>query len=145
MPRPILRSALAVIGGAAALFIVVVGVSVYAPADSGCGNVALTEVSAPDLQHKAVVFQRDCGATTGLSTQVSILDSAAALTSDVGNTFVADTNHGGAPSGEGGGPHVTVRWHESGSLVVAHHPAARVFKAERQVESIHVTYEPLAQ
>ena len=39
---------------------------------AGCGNDLVKEVPSPNGKMKAVVFQRDCGATTGFSTQISL-------------------------------------------------------------------------
>src|SRR5687767_10343542 len=38
-----------------------------------CGNDIQLTVVSPDRKLKAVVFERSCGATTGFSTQVSVL------------------------------------------------------------------------
>ncbi len=55
-----------------------------------CGNEVFQEVVSPDGTYKAVVFQRDCGATTGFSTQVSILKASSQLTNRGGNVFAMD-------------------------------------------------------
>jgi hypothetical protein len=112
-----------------------------------CGNDVLAEMPSPDKRYRVVVFQRDCGATTGFSTQLSLLRSQQPLGNEGGNVFAADTNHGAAPSGPGGGPDVSVRWVNSGELVVVHHPKARVFLAEPKVSGVRITYsavEPAA-
>ncbi|HEX8473905.1 MAG TPA: hypothetical protein VF666_07715 [Pyrinomonadaceae bacterium] len=70
----------------------------------GCGNELLGEAQAPGGKWKAVVFQRDCGATTSYSTQISILRIDEWLVNEGGNVFVVDTNHGQAPGGRGGDP-----------------------------------------
>jgi hypothetical protein len=57
-----------------------------------CGNDLVKEVRSPDGQMNAVVFQRDCGATTGFSTQVSLLSSNKSLPNESGNLFVATTD-----------------------------------------------------
>jgi hypothetical protein len=38
-----------------------------------CGNKLIAQSLSGDKDYKAVMFQRDCGATTGFSTQFSIL------------------------------------------------------------------------
>lgn len=120
------------IAGFAAMFVL---------ADSSmCANEAIIEVASPDAKHKAVVFQRDCGATTGFSTQVTVLPAGASLQNEPGNVFVADTNHGAAPSGRGGGPEVAVHWLTDAALHIAHHPSARVFKAERYIGDVQIDY-----
>ena len=112
---------------------------------AGCGNEVLTQIVSPNGSYKAVVFQRDCGATTGFSTQVSIVNKHSELGNSTGNVFVADTGHGSAPSGPGGGPVVAVQWRTPDHLVISHHGAARVFKARSHTHGIEVRYESLAQ
>ena len=58
--------------------------------DGMCGNEIFQEVYSPDNEYKAVVFQRDCGATTGYSTQISILKAPAKLPNESGNIFAMD-------------------------------------------------------
>ena len=58
-----------------------------------CGNDVLADVPSPSGERRAVVFQRDCGATTGFSVQVSILRRGKSLPNEAGNTFTADANH----------------------------------------------------
>ena len=55
-----------------------------------CGNDIYSETLSPNGELKAVIFQRDCGATTGFSTQVSILDTDETLENDGGNIFRMD-------------------------------------------------------
>jgi len=82
--------------------IVIGGCSGDFPGD--CENTILSEAGSPNGRLNAVLFERYCGATTGLSTQVSVLRSG--IRPDVsGNAFVADTNNGaagGSLSGDGG-------------------------------------------
>ena len=63
-----------------------------------CRNEILGSHYSPTKQLKAVVFQRDCGATTGFSIQISIMPANIALPNEGGNVFVADTDHGKSPS-----------------------------------------------
>jgi len=106
-----------------------------------CDNTPLAEVPSPSGTRKAVVFQRDCGATTGFSTQVSVLPAGAKLRDDGGNVFVADTDHGAAPSGPGGGPVVEAVWVAEDRLVIRHHRLARVFRSEARAGNVVVAYE----
>lgn len=57
-----------------------------------CGNEIYKESLSPDGKFKAVVFSRDCGATTGLSTQISILPVGDDLDNEAGNIFVTDSS-----------------------------------------------------
>jgi hypothetical protein len=126
-------------------FIGVAGYSMHVSGGSSCANELLAEAVSPDGTLKAVVFQRDCGATTGFSTQVSVFAVSAGIGNSAGNVFTSDTNHGIAPSGPGGGPLVKVNWRSPSVLVVSHSAAARVFVAEPQVGSVKVSYESLQQ
>lgn len=56
---------------------------------STCGNEIFQEALSGDGQRKVVVFQRNCGATSELSTQISILPSTAAFANESGNVFIA--------------------------------------------------------
>ncbi|HEY8118515.1 MAG TPA: hypothetical protein VIE91_04685 [Methylophilaceae bacterium] len=105
-----------------------------------CGNQVLAEYPSPNNKLKAVTFERDCGATTGFSTQVSILSSASVLENEGGNIFVADTNHGAAPAGQGGGPEVQVNWLSETRLQIQHHKLVRIHRAETKSERVQVEY-----
>ena len=111
--------------------------------DDTCENVVLSESANPNRQIKAVIFQRDCGATTGFSTQVSILEFRDELKNDGGNVFVADTNHGEAPSDENGGPKVEAEWISSNNLKLSYHPKARTFTKITSFNDIQITYEEI--
>jgi len=105
-----------------------------------CGNEQLLELPSSDGELKVVVFQRDCGATTGFSTQVSIVSAAESLPNRSGNLFVADTDHGRVPAGVGGGPEVRVAWVGARSLRIAHYREARVFLANAAMAGISAEY-----
>jgi hypothetical protein len=98
-----------------------------------CGNDEVARVPSPDAKFEAVVFQRDCGATTGFTTQISILPKDASLPKSAGNLFVADSNRGAAPSAKWGGPPVDVKWSANRSLTIVTHPAARVFRKDSNI------------
>jgi hypothetical protein len=90
-------------------------------------------MSSPDDSLDAVVFRRDCGATTGLSTQISLLRKGTSLPNGPGNVFSADTNYGVAPSAKWGGPPVDVKWSAKRTLIVVTDPAARIFRQDSLV------------
>jgi hypothetical protein len=105
-----------------------------------CVNEILRVHYSPAKQLKAVVFQRDCGATTGFSTQVSIMSANRDLPNEGGNVFVADTDHGKSPSGPGGGPPVEVEWKEESSLNIIYDNRARVFLRKDSQNGVTITY-----
>ena len=55
-----------------------------------CGNYLHKEYPSPEKSYKAVVFQRDCGATTGFSTQISIIGAEQELGNTTGNIYIID-------------------------------------------------------
>jgi hypothetical protein len=107
-----------------------------------CGNTVIQQIKAPDGLHTAIMFQRDCGATTSFSTQISILGSGTAL-SGSGNTFTADDDHGAAKVGGWGGPWTDMKWIAPNHLLVRYARNTRVFKHKPQVSGVSVSYQRL--
>lgn len=105
-----------------------------------CGNTVISELPSPDGTKKLVVFERNCGATTDFSTQVSIFPADTSLPNESGNLFISDTNHGAAPAGPGGGPLITATWDNAQSVVLTHDSKVRVSKAESHVAGVKVRY-----
>ena len=99
----------------------------------------MQDLLAPDGRQHAVVFVRDCGATTDFSTQVSVLPAGRAV-SGGGNAFVADADHGRAPRARDGGPAVTVRWVSPQQGEIGYDGRARTFKTEHQLGKTTIAY-----
>jgi hypothetical protein len=99
---------------------------------------------SPSKQLKAVVFERECGATTGFSTQISIMHANNDLSNEGGNVFVADTDRGKSPSGPGGGPPVEVEWRGESSLNITYDNRARIFLRKDSQNGIAITYSERA-
>ena len=94
-----------------------------------CGNEVSQSVSSPSGDLKAVVFNRDCDATTGFNTQVSILSATDILKNDGGNTLILD---GSVP--------LHVQWHSNSELRLSGIGSAKVFKKRRSVAGVSVSY-----
>src|SRR5258708_5279519 len=94
-----------------------------------CGNTVVQTVPSPDGQLKVIIFERDCGATTGFSTQVSILRSSDKLPNEAGNLLIIDHSHSATPGGLGGGPGAAVVWSGRRQLLIKYDPWARVFRS----------------
>jgi len=115
-----------------------------------CGNEVLASVTSPDGGVVAVVFQRDCGATTDFSTQVSAVPSGAKFleqptvfrATQKGNVFIADRG-GSRPDGwEGGGPWAQASWStQPDTLIIKYDPGARVFVKQSSALGRNVKYE----
>jgi len=100
---------------------------------AGCVPICENEVSAtvrsPSGKMKAVVFNRGCGATVGLNTQVSVLSTGAALPNDDGNALIVDED---VP--------LALHWESDDSLQIAGTRSPRVFKQEHVVAGIRISY-----
>jgi hypothetical protein len=106
---------------------------------SACGNTVLQDLPSPDNRRHAVVFTRDCGASTDFSTQVSVLTRARDAT-EAGNVFIADTDHGRIPAGRGGGPEVVAEWLDARTVRIRYRAGARVFKRDDRHDDINVQF-----
>jgi TctA family transporter len=69
----------------------------FLPACSGviCSSQAVASLKSRDGKHRAILFMRECGATTDYTTQVSVVNSSW-LFFGVGNVFVTDDYENGA-------------------------------------------------
>ena len=140
MGRPLKLVAVISVG---LILILITLVALRQSLDPACSNTVLSETTSPDGRFKAVVFSRDCGATVGFNTQVSVIAVSEVFGNEPGNIFIADTNHGAAPAGLGGGPEVRVSWPSKDNLSLAYHLSARVFRAKDHVASVAVSYEKI--
>ena len=108
--------------------------------DPLCGNYILFTKNIKDTEYKIVVFERDCGATTGFSTQASILKINEDLPNEPGNIFTSNTDHGKAPSGKGGGPELRVSVLDNNHIQLAYHEYASIGLCEKMYKNIKISY-----
>ncbi|WP_440223544.1 hypothetical protein ACQQ2N_21075 [Dokdonella sp. MW10] len=125
---------LAMMGSGAALLAVL---DAFVSADL-CENTLLEQAYSPDGRMRLVVFERSCGATTGFSTQASLLDAGEPLGDEGGNVFIADTDHGRAPAAAHGGPALDVQWMDDGNVELHHDARARVFHALDALRGVRI-------
>ena len=116
---------------------------------SGCGvdacsNQVVSEVAAPGGAARATLFQRDCGATTGFSTQISVA-TRGEQPSGRGSAFIADDDHGAAAEAPWGGPWAEMRWTSPTSLVIRYDEKARVLRSSGSVGRIAVSFEKVSR
>lgn len=104
-----------------------------------CQNQIISESISPDHEKSVVLFQRDCGATSAFTTQISILPPGE-KPEGTGNVFVADDNHGAAPAGSWGGPWVSVKWLDSNHLQVTYAKGSRVFDKTESIGGVTVSF-----
>src|SRR6266542_2268090 len=106
----------------------VAGILALAPSCAPmCGVSLVRRVPSPDGRWEAVLFERDCGATTDFATHVSVLRTGAKLPNKQGNQFIADSDHGQAPHVDGNVINVSSQWAGPDSLVVRYDRKARFF------------------
>ena len=110
--------------------------------DGACGNTLVQSEESPDGRLKAVLFERSCGATTGVSSQVSIIGTTDGLGNEAGNVFIAEAGDGSGGSAFWGGPMVELRWRRATLLEVRHDSMAEVFQAVQSLGAVRVLYLP---
>ncbi|MFA9230271.1 MAG: hypothetical protein ACEQSU_05940 [Microgenomates group bacterium] len=111
------------------ILVAIIALSNVSACKDECANSIIQSSPSPDGQHQAVLFERSCGATTGFSTQVSLL-SEGELLDGAESIFSADDNHGSARTENWGGPWAKLEWKSNNTLIVFYDTNARVFKTE---------------
>ncbi len=85
-----------------------------------CANSATEATTSPDGCLRAVVFKRECDATTSVSMQVSVLSAKEWLPYEAGNVFGLNRNHRPSTSLD-----VHVRWIGPRELLIRYDRMAR--------------------
>lgn len=127
-----LRGLALLLGGIVVVFVICGGMFwlFMFPFLDPCANDNLHEVVSPNGALKAVRFRRDCGATTGYSTHISILPSTQRLPNKGGNVFVV-----------GEEPMVVVRWIDDRHLSISGGGASASFLHLTDFRGIRITYD----
>lgn len=97
---------------------------------AGCENTIIQTVESLNKKHKAVLFERSCGATTGFSSQVSILR----IDEDLGN------NGGNIYRAKGYPNNIALKWTSKNMLFVGG-ASFDAFKKRYQYNEIDIVYE----
>ncbi len=97
--------------------------------DGMCGNNEVQRVTSPSQEWTAIAFTRDCGATTGNSSQVSIVQRNNTLPNESGNVLILE-----APV------LLKLSWTPAGDLVVEGSRGVKRFKEETNVSGVRVLY-----
>jgi|SRR4029077_9286560 hypothetical protein len=95
-----------------------------------CGNKIGYEEKSPSGKLKAVVFERDCGATTGFTTHVSILPNNDTLQNQPGNSFIGK-----------GDLSIRLKWESDGKLVLTYPQGAQIDLKQDTENGVSVRYE----
>jgi hypothetical protein len=94
-----------------------------------CANEVSRSIISPSGKIKAVVFSRNCGATTGFNTQVSIIPVSRVLPDQDGNSLILD-----------GAIELKVEWKSDSELHIRGVGSSRVFKQGGSMEGISISY-----
>ena len=113
------RTILKVIAGTISAVILLVLATAYFLTAELCGNTLLSDSVSPNGRLKVVVFRRDCGATTGFSTHVSVLNSWEHLTRDMGANVYSEKEHNLKA--------VAANWENDYTLKITHEKDAEVY------------------
>jgi hypothetical protein len=92
---------------------------------------------------KVVVFQRSCGATTGFSTQASLLASNAGPPTESGNVLSIDDDHGKVPLDGQGRIEVKVAFTAESTVTLAYPAQARIFTQVTSRGGVAIQHERL--
>nr|WP_086937864.1 DUF5412 family protein [Thaumasiovibrio occultus] len=131
-----IRVVLVLLLGVAFLMLAQIGNAFWQLGDV-CGNQVFAEYPSPDGSYKAVVFERDCGATADISTQVSLLPRNGAVGRDTGNVFVVEDEYNDLA--------LSLTWRDDNHVVIEHPQHAKVFKANTRVNWLNaITIDYLA-
>lgn len=92
-----------------------------------CGNEIVQKLPSPNGDKVAYIFQRDCGATTGTSYQLSLLDSDEELPNESGNTFVSNKQF-------------QIKWMTNGKLRVNYKKSSETHEMNKIVNWTKIEY-----
>lgn len=112
----------------------------FSGCSDACQNTVASSSLSPNGALAAVIFQRDCGAATGFSTQISILRPDEKPTTG-GNAFIADDDHGAARVGSWEGSWAEARWLAPDHLLIRYPAKSRLFKRSDSVSGVKITYQ----
>jgi hypothetical protein len=110
-----------------------------------CENSTIEEKLSPNKKFKAIIFTRDCGATTGYSTQLSIIETSGELDNETGNVLIMSDKVGDGLSFDNGGAKVQALWTSDNSLTIYIDERTKFTRQKDEIEDIKITYERLAE
>jgi len=97
---------------------------------SGCTNSVRERITSPDGRYDAVVFDRDCGATTAISVQVALVEVGGSVPDKPANVFVSEDN-----------PRIKLEWRARHHLLIMFDAASRVTRREDRQNGVMISYD----
>jgi predicted small secreted protein len=99
----------------------------------GCGINIFQEVYSPNQEHKVVIYERSCGASTGFRTHISIIKNNYSVTANnLGNIFRA--------SGNPAWLNIKVNWQDENYVVIEYDENITPSFIENSFQNIVVKY-----
>jgi hypothetical protein len=113
--------------------------------DAGfCSNDVISTAPAPGGLRQAIVFVRNCGATTRYGTNVSVLSAGDNIGDEAGSIFLVDEPpFNTVLRNRIGGPRVEVRWLGADSLLVSYASGVEIHRQVLVEQGVHVRYATL--
>jgi len=96
----------------------------------GCSNTIEKRINSFDSKSKILIFKRDCGATTGNSIQISVLQLKDSLPNDVGNIFISNARGG-----------VEASWVNEKIIQIKYDRNLQIYKKDLLVSGFQVIYQ----
>lgn len=109
-----------------------------------CDSTHLDEVRSPSGARKVEIFNYDCGATTGFTTNLAVIESRHPMPKTNRKAFFVaeESDDTKVETYEQGGPKVGVKWTSERSIEVRHSKEIRVFRAAETADDLRITYLP---
>jgi hypothetical protein len=124
------EKALKVIGISLGVVILALVGSGYYFLSNVCANTMVVSSGSPSGKWKVVLFERKCGATTGFSSQISLIDAREKLKNKSGNIYIAE----GYPEG------YALTWTSDNSVLIRG-VKGRISKQEAELSGVQFSYE----
>jgi hypothetical protein len=112
--------------------LIILGIITYffSPSFSTCENTIIATSLSPNKKWQLVLFERSCGATTGYSSQISLLKAEENINNESGNIYIAS----GFPKG------YSLNWQSNFNVKISG-SNNETFKKIKQLNGIEFTYE----
>ncbi len=119
------------------LFISILNLTSCLPIGKG-SDIVIKESSNKPLNKKAILFLHEEGATVGDSYQVTVMDYNEKFdTTEVGNTFTVDTDHGQTRLDS---TSINFVWLANDTLQIDFDKKLRTFIQEKKVQGVTIVY-----
>jgi len=111
-------------------FVTLLVILLVSACDRACENERISSVQSPSGNLTAVIFNRNCGATTGFNTQVSVVKASEKLPDDGGNVLILGDSHD-----------LKVKWKSETELLIYGAGQGQSFKKDRSISGVSILYE----